>query len=186
MSIDNINLLPPEYRKKPITVRKMVLIITALLLLIPIIKYGFIRPVSIKNQKETLLSNLREEIEDSNDLDAGYAEDISKLEQLEQRLMELNEINIGNPLYWKNVLLEIIKDLPGNSGIDSFKCDSSSILISGTSPSDKESAEYMRRLKRSGYFSDVYVEKITYKYNREVNFYIRCNLDQEAMRRKTE
>lgn len=176
MNVKDINLLPPEYRKKPQTLRNTLIIVIILLLLFPITKYAFVEPINIKNQKTDLLRSLQSEFIKTTEVDAEYAQDLNMLEDIDQRLMELDEIKAGDPHYWQDVLIALVQSLPDKSSIDSFKCDSSSILVSGTSPNDRVSAQYMRSLKNTGYFSEVYVEKILYKSNDEVNFHIRCNL----------
>ncbi|HHY82294.1 MAG TPA: PilN domain-containing protein [Clostridiales bacterium] len=175
-----INLLPPEYRKKPKTARNIIIAAIFLILLLPIARFAFMEPMNAKKQAEQLLKSYQGKIAEGSDLEDNHAQDLNYLEELEARLLEFNEIEEGTPLYWQNMLDILVKYLPSDTILNDFNCSNNSILISGTAKSDRDSAEYMRNLNSSGFFSDVCMEKIVYKNNDEITFHLRCNIVKKA------
>lgn len=173
------DLLPIEYRKKPITIRRILFLSLLAILILLIIKYAFIIP--IQNKKEALqqLSILRGRSGGYADLDETLFLQEATLEELERRLLGFQEMDEGLPGYWINTIDTLIESLPLNASLSQFTCENNYIILSGTSKSDRTSAAYMRSLSESGLFSEVSMMKIIYLQNNEIHFTIKCILNYE-------
>lgn len=172
----NFNLLPSEYQKKNFPLRRILLFISLALLLIVLIKLSFIEPVQRKKQTLQQLALIKEKTGGYSDLGEEQLQQLSDMEELEQRILAFQEMEEGTPRYWKNVLDTLIKTLPQNSTLNHFTCDSNALILAGVCRDDRTSAAYLLNLKDSGCFSQVYMEKIVYQQEGEVHFTIRCIL----------
>ncbi len=175
----NFNLLPPEYRKKPNILRRIVLVIISALLLWPIIEYGILRPVNAKSESQKQLSLLEEKTAGYNSLEEEEEYQLSQLEEMEQRMRNLQQMDECTPLYWYKILEILTQTLPSGCSLNHFTCNDNIILLSGTSKNDKISAVYLRNLQNSNFFSEVRTEKIVYQQNDEASFTLRCILKQK-------
>lgn len=176
----NFNLLPLEYRKTPITTRRILLIALLIIIVLVIINYGFVVPIRRNREAYQKLTLLKEESKGYPDLDEVLVLKQSSLEELEQQLLDLQEIDKGNPQYWQKVLEVLIESLPHNADLNNFTCDNNTILLSGTCSNDRISATYIRNLNDSGLFLEVRIMKIIYQQADDIHFTIQCILNTSA------
>ncbi len=175
-----INLLPSEYRRKPITFKNILLVLCLIFLIGIIVKFACIDLVLKDREGQQTLENLKKETMDLPGLEEKYAQQNEMLKELSQRLLAFRAMEENTPEYWQGVLSTIIESQPQGSWLTQFTCDNTSILLSGICPNDKTSATYLRTLNDSGYFEEAIIEKIVYQQNDEVIYTIRCTLGQLA------
>ncbi|HCS75549.1 MAG TPA: hypothetical protein DIW17_16950 [Clostridiales bacterium] len=173
-----INLLPSEYRKKPLTLRNILLILFVILLAGLIMKYACIEPLHKEQDGKQQLGALRQETLELPELEELCIQQKDLFEELNQRFLAFQALEENTPLYWQGILSTIMESLPEGSVLTQFTCDNSILLISGTCPNDKISAAYLRKLTESGHFPEARMEKIVYQQNDEVTYTIRCSLEK--------
>lgn len=173
-----VNLLPSEYRSKPITLKSTLLVLFITLLLGIIVKFAYIDLIHEDKEGQQALDMLKKEVLDLPELEEKYAQQNEILEELSQRLLAFRAMEENTPEYWRGVLSIIIESQPQGSWLTQFTCDNTSLLLSGHCPNDKASATYLRNLVDSGYFEEAKIEKILYQQNDEVIYTIRCTLGQ--------
>ncbi len=168
-----INLLPNEYRSKPITLKNILLIVFLVLLIGIIVKYAYIDLIQKDRVGQQTLTSLKKEALDLPELEEKYTQQNEVLKELSQRILAFRAMEENTPEYWQGVLNTIIESQPQGSRLTQFTCDNTSILLSGTCPNDKTSATYLRNLIDSGYFEEAIIEKILYQQDDEVIYTIR-------------
>ena len=178
----NFNLLPSEYKKKSVTLRQVLLYSILVIILILVAKYGFYQPIENRKMAHQKLAALKKESLDYSDLEQEEMELKATIEELEQRVLVVQEMEKGMPQYWIGVLDTLIHSQPYNSYIKSFTCDNNTILLVGNCNNDRTAAIYLRSLQDSGYFSETCMEKIVYQQS-EVCYTIRCILKSDAQGR---
>lgn len=172
----DMNLLPKEYQKKPASRYLLLLALLLCLSAWPAARFGYFLPLDIKAKKEQQLAGLQAEADKLPELEENYEVQKAELEKLQNRLLAFQKIEESSPRYWQAVLRALTESLPAGSTIQSFSCDNNSIILSGISCSDTDSAQYMRNLQNSGFFADVRLENIQYTNKREINFHLSCTL----------
>lgn len=172
----DFNLLPVEYRKEQFTRKKLIIIVLLIFALVFIVRYGCLIPLQKEKDVQNQLTALKQDTIKFPELEEQYTHQEEELEGLQQRLLSFREIEEHTPLYWRNVINSLLESLPVSSLLNQFTCDSTTLILSGTCPNDKASADYLRNLTESGYFSEIRMDKIVYQQNNEVNYTIRCTL----------
>lgn len=174
----DINLLPPVQYKGLAKWIIYPVVIFIPLLIWSVINYGFIRPLNERRDEQELLASMELESDDISLLDLDYTNIQEGYEDLKVRAMSFEEMEMGTPANWYNILETFVTSLPLDTYIISFVCDNTTILISGTSSDDLTSAYFLRNLKDSKVFTDVAMERITYQTtNNKISFQLRCTLD---------
>jgi Tfp pilus assembly protein PilN len=172
----DINLLPGEYKRKLPNRYLFPFMLVLCLSIWPAVQYGFLVPAETREKKAQHLAFLKEETGKLPDLDENIKEQKAGLEELQNRMLAFQEMEEGSPQHWQDILCTLTGSLPAGTSIQDFTCDNASILLSGISSSDVSSAQYMRNLQDSGFFTEVRMEKILYQNNGEINFFMACSL----------
>lgn len=175
-----INLLPPELRNKPITLKNIILIVLLISLLGIVMKYAYLDLIQKDREGVQALNELKNEAQDLPDLEDQYFHQQEILKELAQRLLTLRTLEENTSEYWLGVLSSLIDSLPEGAFLTNFNCDNTSLLISGVCPDDKISAKYLRNLIDCGYFAEAGIEKIVYQQNYDAIFTIRCTLGESS------
>lgn len=173
-----VNLLPSEYRSKPITLKRIILLLLLALLLGIIVKYAYIDLIQKDRDGQQALEMLKKDTINLPELEEKYDQQNKLLEELSQRLLTFKAMEENTAEYWRGVLSTIIESQPQGSWLIQFTCDNTSLLLSGYCSNDETSADYLRSLIDSGYFAEAKIEKILYQQNDEVIYTIRCTLGQ--------
>lgn len=182
-----MNLLPKEYRKKPVSRFLLLFILLLCLAIWPAVKLGYYLPLDIKAEKAKQLASLKAETNLLPEMEENYELQMADLEGLHKRVLAFQRMEESSPEFWQNVMQVLTESLPYGTTIKDFTCDNDTIKLTGTSSSDINSAKYLRNLQNSGLFSDVCMENIQYSNKGEVRFYLSCNLvSDEVEKEETE
>ena len=173
----DINLLPREYQRKSPSRFRIALSIILCLSIGPVVKYGFLEPLRIREEKMQLLVSLEAETGRFSGLEEDYGQQQTGLEELQNRVLAFQEMEERSPQYWQDVFRTLVDSLPTGASIRDFTCDDTLIAVSGSCRNDVTSTEYLRNLKSSGYFSDVRMERILYRSGNEISFSLNCTLE---------
>ena len=168
----DLNLLPQEYQGKSPAGHWFVLFLILCLSVWPVVNYGFLKPLRTRSEKKQLLTSARTQTGQPSVLEKDYEQQQAKLEEWQDRISAFHEMEEEAPQSWRNRCDVLMDSLPHGVSIQEITCDGTTVVVSGSSPDEVLLAEYLRNLKDSGFFSEVRMERILYRDNKEVAFHL--------------